>query len=353
MLDTVTVPGSSIRWILMAAKILKLDVGKLLFDAGLDPALAYSQDELLPFDKVAKIRAIVRAHFPYDSFALEVGQAIPIGELGVVDYVCTQSTSLTEAMENLSRYFQLVAHPNLGLKFHKKEDGGYLETDSHHQVDDKTGWFEQQSVEFTFSVILNRIRYATGVDIMPQRVHLRYPQPDNIEVYRKIFGSSIQFNDKKNILVLSNAHFNLPSQKADFRLYQLLRGYVDEAIERIPDTTSIEGRVFQVLKEKLQTGDTSVTSIAQLLNISPRTLHRKLKDAGTSYNALREKLRRELATTYLNDPNINLSDISYLLGFSQVSAFHRAFKRWTGVTPQHFRTSAYSPGKTSTSRDSI
>jgi AraC-like DNA-binding protein len=100
--------------------------------------------------------------------------------------------------------------------------------------------------------------------------------------------------------------------------------------------------VFQVLKEKLQTGDTTITNIASLLNMSPRTLHRKLKDAGTSYNELREKLRRELATTYLNDHNINLSDISYLLGFSQVSAFHRAFKRWTGVTPQHFRESSYS-----------
>lgn len=345
MVDTVTVPGSSFRWILMAARMLELDVGKLLFNVGLDPALAFSQDEQLPFDKVAKIREVVRAHFPHDSFALEVGQRIPMGELGVVDYVCNQSTSLVEAMENLSRYFQLVAHPNLGLTFEINEEGGQLETASDYRIDDKTGWFEQQSVEFTFSVILNRIRYATGLNIMPKHLCLRYPKPDNIAAYEQIFGTSISFSCDKNIMMLFKDNLDLSPTKTDFRLYKLLQGYVDEAIEKIPEATGIEGRVFQALKEKLQTGDTNVTNIARLLNMSPRTLHRKLKDAGTSYNKLREKLRSELAKTYLNDHKMNISDISYLLGFSQVSAFHRAFKNWTGVTPQHFRESAYSSGK--------
>lgn len=352
MLDVVTVPGSSFRWILMAAKILELDLETLLLNVGLEPALAFSQDEQIPYEKVAKIREVVRSHFPYDSFALEVGQRIPIGELGVVDYVCIQSTSLADAMENLSRYFQLVAHPNLGLTFHVKEDGGYLETASNYHVHDKVGWFEQQSVEFTFSVILHRIRYATGLNMFPKHIYLRYPKPDDIEVYEHIFGQSITFNSEKNIMILSNEALALSPVKADFRLYKLLRGYVDEAIEKIPDATDIEGRVLQVLKAKLQSGDTAIKSIAPMLCMSPRTLHRKLQDAGTSYNALREKLRFELAKTYLHDYAMNISDISYLLGFSQVSAFHRAFKRWANVTPQDYRESFLASGKTIRSRDS-
>lgn len=340
MVDIVTVPGSSFRWILMAAKMLELDIGKLLFTTGLDPALAFSQDAQLPFEKVAKIREIVRSHFPHDSFALEVGQQIPIGELGVVDYVCLQSTSMTDAMENLSRYFQLVAHPNLGLSFEVNENRGYLETATNYHVQDQVGWFEQQSVEFTFSVIINRIQHATGLDIKPEHVYLRFPKPNNTEVYERIFGSNIEFNSEINRMILSEAHIKLVPVKSDFRLYQLLRRYGDEAIEKIPDATGIEGRVLHALKNKMQTGDTTISNIASMLYMSPRTLHRKLKDAGTSYNTLREKLRCELAKTYLNDHSMHISDISYLLGFSQVSAFHRAFKRWTGITPQHYRESS-------------
>ena len=336
-MDFVMVPSSSFRWILMAAKMLNLDIGQLLLTSGIDPALAFSQDEQLPFIKVAKIREIVRSHFPHDSFAIEVGEGMPIGELGVVDYVCIQSTSIADAMENLSRYFRLVAHPNLGLTFQNKEDGGYLESAFHCNVNDRVGWFEQQSVEFTFSVILNRIRYATGLNISPKSLCLRYPKPDNIETYERVFGQSIEFNCEKNRMILSKEHLSLSPLKADFRLYKLLRRYVDDAIEKIPDATDIEGRVLHVLKERIQTGEATIKTIAPLLYMSPRTLHRKLQDAGTSFNELREKLCCELAKNYLNDHGLNISDISYLLGFSQVSAFHRAFKRWMGTTPQIYR----------------
>ena len=94
MSDVVTVPGSSFHWIIMAHKILEFDLETLLLNVGLDPALAFSQDEQIPYEKVAKIRGVVHSHFPHDSFALEVGQRLPIDELGVVDYVYIQSTSI-------------------------------------------------------------------------------------------------------------------------------------------------------------------------------------------------------------------------------------------------------------------
>jgi AraC-like DNA-binding protein len=86
----------------------------------------------------------------------------------------------------------------------------------------------------------------------------------------------------------------------------------------------------------LRNDDTTIEKIAARMGVTPRTMQRRLKDDATSFNALRENVRQELVSEYL-DQDLSIAEISFLLGFSQPSAFFRAFKRWTGLTPQESR----------------
>jgi len=92
------------------------------------------------------------------------------------------------------------------------------------------------------------------------------------------------------------------------------------------------------MKDELNGGDASLVALAARIGMSERTLQRKLSGQGTSHQKLLDEMRRELALRYLRDPNIAICEAAYLLGFSESSAFHRAFKRWTGATPSEFRS---------------
>jgi AraC-like DNA-binding protein len=128
----------------------------------------------------------------------------------------------------------------------------------------------------------------------------------------------------------------LPS--ADPRLHAVIRSHADRLLEELPRVESLTTRVRELLMTGLASDTATLTHVANTLHISERTLARRLEDEGTSFKLLLEDLRRRLALRYVGDSDLAFSEIAFLLGFSQVAAFHRAFKRWTDQTPLEHRT---------------
>ncbi|MGA9526123.1 MAG: helix-turn-helix transcriptional regulator, partial [Myxococcaceae bacterium] len=108
-------------------------------------------------------------------------------------------------------------------------------------------------------------------------------------------------------------------------------------LARLPKADDFVLQVRQRVTSALSGGEPTLEAIASQLAITPRTLQRRLKEHGTTYQLLLEELRRELALRYLRDHGLEISEVAFLLGFSEPSAFHRAFRRWTGTTPLSFR----------------
>ena len=96
-------------------------------------------------------------------------------------------------------------------------------------------------------------------------------------------------------------------------------------------------QVRSIIASEFRGGDPSLEHVAEQLAMTPRTLQRKLHEIGTSHNELLDQMRRQLAMRYLREREMAICEVAYLLGFSESSSFHRAFKRWTGVTPKEFR----------------
>ncbi len=125
--------------------------------------------------------------------------------------------------------------------------------------------------------------------------------------------------------------------RSDPGLCVILDRYAEELLAKLPQTNSIVDRVRQELSVGLRGGQVRLEAIAHTLEVEPRTLQRKLREAGISYQELLDEMRRELSIHYLKEEHISVYEVAFLLGFAETSAFHRAFKRWTGKTPSEFR----------------
>jgi len=332
-----TVPVSSIRWLIPAGSMAGLDMKTVLREKGISPSVLEDQQAHLSYQDATELRAHVLSNIENEAIALHVGENIPIGELGVVDYIVTSSLSFSKAMENLCHYFRLIAHPSIVLNYSEQNDIGQLEYGNLRLLSDQQRFFEQQSVEFTFSTTISRIRAMTKMNISPKSVSFRHLKPGYFKEYEKLFQAPIRFGASKNLLIFGEDIVNLRLNNVDTRLHQILRSVADEMIGQLPETSGVTHQVLQILKNETHERESNVGSVAKKLIMSTRSLHRKLKQENTSFTLLRDQLRCEFAQSMLVDQKLTITDISFLLGFSQPSAFNRAFKRWTGFNPQQFR----------------
>ena len=347
------IPSSSIQWLFITGQMAGLDMGGILRETNIDPAIFKDEDGQLPLEQATQLRERVLSQVQDTAFALHTGENIPIGELGVVDYICVSSCNVQSAMENLERYFRLVAHPYFSLAFYNRYGDGVLEYQKTTPSSHATNWFEQQSTEFTFAVTISRIRQTIRTHVIPKSVHFCHPEPDYSSEYERLFQAPIYFDEPVNAMVLPQECLHIDTVPQDTRLHQMLRYFADQALKSLPPSYGVVQNVLEILQQEFESGDPSVAAVANKLHMSERTLHRRLKEEDTSFADLRDKMRCEMAQSMLCNQSMAISDIAFLLGFSQPSAFHRAFKRWTGSAPHAYRERSSFSGAAIKSTDSV
>ncbi len=133
---------------------------------------------------------------------------------------------------------------------------------------------------------------------------------------------------------------DLPIKTADSGLLKILERYCREILGRRPAAPTLVYQVRELIADLLTTGEPNIDTVAAALNMSSRTLERRLRAEGLAYRQVLDELRQQLAERYLADKRLGLAQITYLLGYSEPTAFNRAFRRWTGATPTQYRKSA-------------
>jgi AraC-like DNA-binding protein len=175
------------------------------------------------------------------------------------------------------------------------------------------------------------------VDFAPVEVRFRHPSPERLDEHRRFFRAPIHFDDRVTALVVRRELLAAPLVRSDPGLCAVLERQVHETLARIPKVNALSERVRHLIARDLTTGEPHARAIAAALHMSPRTLQRQLGHEGTTLRALVDDLRRDLAGRYLSERKIAIAEVAFLLGFSEASAFHRAFKRWSGTTPAEYR----------------
>jgi AraC-like DNA-binding protein len=198
-------------------------------------------------------------------------------------------------------------------------------------------------IEYTFAVNIHRIRKFSTKAWEPIRVELQGQYEAGPKGHEKVFRCPVTFGADNNRVYIDKATLDIKQIESDPSLFALLTRFADQELKKIgnkpvPPSEPIEledtqGRVRQALQASLSTGDISVDAVATQLGMSSRTLQRKLESESTSYQEVLDKLRMELAESFLKERasgKMTVDDISFLLGFSEPSAFYKAYKRWTG-----------------------
>jgi AraC-like DNA-binding protein len=266
------------------------------------------------------------------TLALTIATALPPGSFGVVEYVCRASSTLGDALRHWVRYLNLLDDAVV-VALEIDDDHAYL------QVKKESEAPAPAAHELCFALVALRMRQLATAPFRVSFVELTHPAPVDPSVYRAWFDAPVTFGAAMTQLVLPRNALGISIASADPKLLAILKRAADELKSHPPEDPTMTAQVARALREALREDESRVEQIAKRLGMTPRSLQRRLKDENTSFNAVRENVRQELSQKYLAE-KLSIAEISFLLGFSEPSAFFRAFKRWTGKTPIEARRAA-------------
>lgn len=297
------------------------------------PALA-GEARLRPVIPAGPWRALLDAaaeRLQVPDLGLQIGMAFEISHLGLLGYALQSCPTLGAALLRLERYERLVNDIN---RLHWQAVGDDITL----EWGDERGRPGALIDEAAVAALVQATRQVTGQPgLCPRLIAFINPAPPDLAPYRDFFGTEPRFGEPRTRMVFPSAWLDLPLQRHDPVLADLMAAQVEALLGSLPAEADITHKVRRLLAHGIGSEQASLEAVATALALSPRTLHRRLEAAGTSFRALFEDMRLHLARDYLADPRLTLGDVAALLGFSEQSAFTRAFRRWTGMGPKAWR----------------
>jgi len=209
----------------------------------------------------------------------------------------------------------------------------------------------RQQNEYAMAIRFNTMRMMVGSQWTPLEVQFAHPAPTQITEHLRVFGAPVLFGYSTNTIVVEREFLSRQVPGADQRLYGIMKQYLEQILEAMPPEHGMLPEVRRAIAETMREGDPNLGRVAKKLATTPRTLQRQLKKQGVEFKQLVDSTRRHFAVTYLKEGKTTLTEIAFLLGYSEASAFTRAFKRWTGSTPLAYRRkseNAFMPRQIST-----
>ncbi len=330
--NPVTVSIHIIKMMLTAGQKIGVDPAAGLDAIHLEQDLLNDPDARVPLEMEVALWDFLANRSKDDFFGLHAGVEIIPGEFDVMDYAIRTSKTLQHAIENSSRYNRLL-HDEAIIEL---EIGDKQAKIIHYFRTDPRGasW---QAADFTLASIVAIGRSITGKQWKVNKICFQHAKPESISEYQQYFSCPLEFLCDKNSIEFDKKLLKTTIPDSNPALNLILRRHADEMLTNLPKAGNILVRVREQLANSLRGGDPNIESIATSLNMTPRTLQRQLKEMNTSYKALLDEMRKALALHYLQNKNIGVSETAYLLGYSEPSVFHRAFKRWFDMTPGEFR----------------
>jgi AraC-like DNA-binding protein len=191
------------------------------------------------------------------------------------------------------------------------------------------------------TVSLSAIRFIRETDDQFRATYVSFAhEPDDVAEYARVLHCQIRAKASWNGVVIPKRALDLPLRRRDPVLREWLERQATAILARLPATGDACDEVRSVLSAQATAGEMTIDAVARRLSTTPRTLQRRLARGGTSFERLRDEARRQAAELYLSTTALTIAEVTYLLGYSEPTAFHRAFKRWHGTTPQAFRAQA-------------
>jgi AraC-like DNA-binding protein len=324
--------ATDVRAFLGALGALGYNTGSLLASSGIRETELMDADARVSCDAIGGIISFAQRERFTPNLGVELARVTPLGVYPLLDYLVATSDTVGRGVDQLARYLRLVGNPSEITTREDKECVRIL-------IADNAAPF---SVEYAASLMVLHFRTETEGKFNATSVSLRHT-PDDAEAIGRVLGCEVRVGASWNGLIVPLASWQLPLRRRDSLLQRLLETQADQILAQLPRRTGLAEQVLRALARGLDAGSTGVDTIARQLAMSARTLQRRLASEGVSYQHLLDEARKEAARRYLAESSLAISEVAYLVGYSEPAPFHRAFKRWYGVTPEAYRRSEPSP----------
>jgi AraC-like DNA-binding protein len=311
------------------------DPDELLRPLGLTRQSLAKPDGYIPCAQFAQLLEEAARATGDECFGLHFGERFNPKDIGPVAYVMMNSPTIEAGFQNAGRY--LSVH-NQAAKVAFGVDGRLAF--ARHVLSDPAIEAPRHHNEYSLAVALSVMRVMAGSGWAPLEARFAHPGPKDDAEHVRVFGAPVTFGHPANEFVVEREFLDRQVPAADPRLYPILRRYLDAILAEMPREDDLLVSVRRAVAEAMRHGDPSLGEVGKRLAVGPRTLQRRLREHGLEFKALVDDTRRRFALTYLRDRGSTLAEIAYLLGYSEVSAFNRAFRRWTGATPSDYRRRA-------------
>jgi len=309
------------------------DIDLICGRAGIDPAAVGQPTVSLGLPAYCALFEEAARQTRNGNFGLWFGNSFRPRDLGLIGYAAVSSPTLGSALEN---FVQLFGHHQQStlMRFVAPEQGLVrLE----YQIGVPDILVRRQDAELSLGMFLNLIREACGPSWAPLEAHFEHPKPEGWNEHESAFDAPVYFTQSSNALIFRKELFSRPMPAPDLKLLSIARMCLQSLGVHGIAEQSLADRVKTEVRARLAEGYPALEDVSAALKVSPAAIQRGLGHGGMTYKDIVEEVRRSLALVYLRQRELPLSEIAFLLGYSELSAFSRAFSRWTGTSPRHYR----------------
>jgi AraC-like DNA-binding protein len=323
-------PAAQFRAWVDAFERLGYDANALLEAAGIARAALDDPDLLVPCSASGAMVARAQSIRPLKNLWAQLASATPITAFALLDYLVHTSDDVGEAFKQLARYLRLIAAP-FALDIKDNEEPVRV-------VCLMAAWAAPASVEYGVALNIRRIGEETNHRAVFAFASFRH-EPDDVAALEQLLGCPVQAPASWSGMALTREGWRMPLLRRDPILRRVLEGQADRVPPGETPPSEVVVGIRRALAVRLPRGEIDIETIARDVGMSTRTLQRRLFARGASFQELLDDVRRETAEKCVADGTLSIGEIAYLVGYSEPAAFHRAFRRWTGTTPQAFRRS--------------
>ena len=310
-----------------------LDPAVVFAQAGIHPDAIFDQGARVPYETFDKLLQLAQQLTGDALFGLKGEAYFRPAHLGALGFAWLASSSLRTAFQRVSRYARVI---NERLVITLEEDGANLVVSFDARVPSIN---QAMREDVQLSIALKCCRTIAGKHFHPAQIRYQQAGPADTAYHYELFRCPIEFNATTTSMLI-------PLEIVDKKLTgsnDELAGLNEHIVVKYLAHSAkkdVVNRAKAAILDELGSGGVTETLIAEKLHMTPRNLHRKLTKDGTSFNSLLNEVRQELAQLYIQDRSMTLTEISFMLGFSEASSFSRAYKNWTGQSPSVARQSA-------------
>lgn len=329
------VAGPYLQPLLDAAAVRGINADGLARAAGMAHGTLTPLPETLPVTSYVRLLDAGAALADDPHFGLHVGESVKLGAYNVYGLILLSCRDFGQALQQTLR-FEALAH-DLGRSSLRVE-GGVAE----YRWDSAVSNASRHLAESVFAGIQVMGGWLAGTELPHAEIVFRHAAPDDCSEHRRIFGDRLRFGAEANLARFDASLLAWPVRNADVGLYPVLQQHAEQLLrekQRVQADAGIAAQVRAAIVRNLAQDRVRLALIAEELNVTQRTLQRKLADAGVSFQQVLDSTRRDLAIDYLGRERLSLAEIAFLLGYQEQSSFCHAFKEWTGMNPGAYRES--------------